>query len=163
MWVPLHCFNVYIIFLYMTIFKVYLLDFYPRVVETCHPYPQNPYPCAWVVGYGFLQVRVWVQLEIPRGYPCHSLDVSDLSKLAAHNYEDILQCIIPCIEGLLPYPHNETILGLDTGAPVGYPDLYSQVFSFQNSYPHLWKIFPTDHLDLWVKNLQVTGTTQVIS
>jgi len=39
-------------------------------------------------------------------------DVSDLSKLAAHNYEDILQCIIPCIEGLLPYPHNETILDL---------------------------------------------------
>ena len=49
MWVPLHCFNVYIyIFLYMTIFKVYLLDFYPRVVETRHPYPQNPYPCARV-------------------------------------------------------------------------------------------------------------------
>ena len=28
-------------------------------------------------------------------------------------------------------------LGLDTGAPVGYPDPYPQVFSFQNSYPHL--------------------------
>ena len=38
--------------------------------------------------------------------------VSDLSKLAAHNYEDILQCIIPCFEGLLPSPHNETILDL---------------------------------------------------
>ena len=55
------------IYLYMTIFKVYLLDFYPRVVETRHPYPRNPYPCA----------RVWVrvQLEIPRGYPCHSLPI----------------------------------------------------------------------------------------
>ena len=39
-------------------------------------------------------------------------NVSDLSKLAAHDYEDILQCIIPCIEGLLPSPHNETILDL---------------------------------------------------
>jgi len=36
------------IFLYMTIFKVYLLDFYPWVVETRHLYPRNPYPCAWV-------------------------------------------------------------------------------------------------------------------
>jgi len=58
---------------------------------------------------------------------------------------------------------NEIVVGLDTGAPVGYLDLYPQVFSFQNSYPHLWKIFPTDHLDPWVKNLQVMGTTQVIS
>ena len=39
---------------------------------------------------------------------------------------------------------NEIVVGLDTGAPVGYLDLYPQVFSFQNSYPHLWKIFPTD-------------------
>ena len=39
-------------------------------------------------------------------------NVSDLSKLAAHDYEDILQCIIPCIEGLIPSSHNETILDL---------------------------------------------------
>ncbi len=31
----------------------------------------------------------------------------------------------------------EFLLGLDTGAPVGYPDPYPRVFSFQNSYPHL--------------------------
>src|ERR1700741_2407910 len=33
-------------------------------------------------------------------------------KLAARDYEDILQCCIPCFEGLLPSPHNETILDL---------------------------------------------------
>ncbi|KIM42576.1 hypothetical protein M413DRAFT_408453 [Hebeloma cylindrosporum] len=39
-------------------------------------------------------------------------NVADLSKLAARDYEDILQCCIPCLEGLLPSPHNETILDL---------------------------------------------------
>ncbi|TFK59842.1 hypothetical protein BDN72DRAFT_780189 [Pluteus cervinus] len=39
-------------------------------------------------------------------------NVSDLRKLAARDYEDILQCCIPCFEGLLPFPHNETILDL---------------------------------------------------
>ncbi|TFK76058.1 hypothetical protein BDN72DRAFT_930755 [Pluteus cervinus] len=39
-------------------------------------------------------------------------NVSDLKKLAARDYEDILQCIIPCIEGLLPQPFNETVLDL---------------------------------------------------
>ncbi|TFK61425.1 hypothetical protein BDN72DRAFT_904115 [Pluteus cervinus] len=39
-------------------------------------------------------------------------NVSDLKKLAARDYEDILQCIIPCIEGLLPQPFNDTILDL---------------------------------------------------
>jgi len=39
-------------------------------------------------------------------------NVSDLSKLAARNYEDILQCSIPCFEGLFPEPHNSTILDL---------------------------------------------------
>ncbi|KAJ7737919.1 hypothetical protein DFH07DRAFT_752764, partial [Mycena maculata] len=39
-------------------------------------------------------------------------NVSDLKKLGARNYEDILQCLIACIEGLLPSPHNETILSL---------------------------------------------------
>jgi hypothetical protein len=38
-------------------------------------------------------------------------NVSDLKKLAAHDYEDILQCIIPVIEGLIE-PHNNAILQL---------------------------------------------------
>ncbi|KZT04779.1 uncharacterized protein LAESUDRAFT_657285, partial [Laetiporus sulphureus 93-53] len=39
-------------------------------------------------------------------------DVSGLKQLAMHDYEDILQCIAPVIEGLLPAPHNEIILDL---------------------------------------------------
>lgn len=35
-----------------------------------------------------------------------------LLMLAACNYEDILQCCIPCFEGLLPSLHNETIPNL---------------------------------------------------
>ncbi|KAJ6554223.1 hypothetical protein B0H19DRAFT_872014, partial [Mycena capillaripes] len=39
-------------------------------------------------------------------------NVSELKKLGARSYEDVLQCLIPCIEGVLPSPHNETILSL---------------------------------------------------
>ncbi|KAF9522279.1 hypothetical protein CPB83DRAFT_777309, partial [Crepidotus variabilis] len=39
-------------------------------------------------------------------------NVSDLSRLAAWDFEDILQCCIPCFDGLFPAPHNETILDL---------------------------------------------------
>jgi len=39
----IHCFNLYIkIFVYNNIQSVYSC-LYPQVVETCHPYPQNPY------------------------------------------------------------------------------------------------------------------------
>lgn len=38
--------------------------------------------------------------------------MSGLKKLAARDYEDILQCIIPVFESLLPAPHNELILDL---------------------------------------------------
>ncbi|KZT55787.1 hypothetical protein CALCODRAFT_545299, partial [Calocera cornea HHB12733] len=39
-------------------------------------------------------------------------NVSDLKQMAARDYEDILQCIIPVFEGLLPEPHNSDILAL---------------------------------------------------
>ncbi|KAH9922415.1 uncharacterized protein B0H18DRAFT_935413 [Fomitopsis serialis] len=39
-------------------------------------------------------------------------NVSALKQLAARDYEDILQTIIPVFEGLLPPPHNEIILDL---------------------------------------------------
>ncbi|KAF7970329.1 hypothetical protein HWV62_24352 [Athelia sp. TMB] len=39
-------------------------------------------------------------------------NVSEMKKLAAHNYEDLLQCAIPAFEGLLPEPHNKIILTL---------------------------------------------------
>ncbi|KAH8093841.1 hypothetical protein BXZ70DRAFT_897117 [Cristinia sonorae] len=41
-----------------------------------------------------------------------STSVSDMKRMAARDYEDILQCVIPCIEDLLPSPHNEAILDL---------------------------------------------------
>ncbi|KAJ7166408.1 hypothetical protein C8R43DRAFT_1162986, partial [Mycena crocata] len=39
-------------------------------------------------------------------------NVSDMKKLGARNYEDILQCFIPCFEGLLDDQHNKSILSL---------------------------------------------------
>ncbi|KAI0261414.1 hypothetical protein BC834DRAFT_972687 [Gloeopeniophorella convolvens] len=39
-------------------------------------------------------------------------NVADLKRIAARDYEDILQCAIPIFEGLLPSPHNEIVLDL---------------------------------------------------
>ncbi|KZT04050.1 uncharacterized protein LAESUDRAFT_658444, partial [Laetiporus sulphureus 93-53] len=39
-------------------------------------------------------------------------DVSGLKQLAVRDYEDILQCIAPVIEGLLPASHNKIVLDL---------------------------------------------------
>ncbi|KAH9950133.1 hypothetical protein B0H21DRAFT_881501, partial [Amylocystis lapponica] len=41
-----------------------------------------------------------------------STNVSGMKKLAARDFEDILQCIIPVLESLLPPPHNDIILDL---------------------------------------------------
>ncbi|KAL7281107.1 hypothetical protein ACG7TL_004414 [Trametes sanguinea] len=39
-------------------------------------------------------------------------NVCDMKRLAARDFEDMLQCIIPCFEGLLPEAHNDAILTL---------------------------------------------------
>ncbi|KAJ7163030.1 hypothetical protein C8R46DRAFT_813181, partial [Mycena filopes] len=39
-------------------------------------------------------------------------NVSDMRKMAAQDFEDILQCYIPVFEGLLPEPHNTIVLDL---------------------------------------------------
>ena len=56
-------------------------------------------------------------------------NVSEMKRLAGHNFEDLLQvrdsdsiknralipvpqCIIPCIEGLFPEPHNTSVIEL---------------------------------------------------
>ncbi|KAJ7021549.1 hypothetical protein C8F04DRAFT_1313789 [Mycena alexandri] len=39
-------------------------------------------------------------------------NVSAMKKLAARDFEDILQCAIPVFEGLLPEPHNTIVLSL---------------------------------------------------
>ncbi|KII90776.1 hypothetical protein PLICRDRAFT_697259 [Plicaturopsis crispa FD-325 SS-3] len=39
-------------------------------------------------------------------------NVADMKKLAARDFEDILQCCIPCFEGLLPAPHDESVADL---------------------------------------------------
>ncbi|PSR74642.1 hypothetical protein PHLCEN_2v9671, partial [Hermanssonia centrifuga] len=41
-----------------------------------------------------------------------SNNVSGMKKLAARNFEDILQCVIPCIEGLLPPTLDKIVLDL---------------------------------------------------
>ncbi|KAG6914911.1 hypothetical protein DXG01_014473 [Tephrocybe rancida] len=41
-----------------------------------------------------------------------SANTSEMKKLAARNYEDILQCAMPAFDGLLPEPHNSKILDL---------------------------------------------------
>ncbi|KDQ54663.1 hypothetical protein JAAARDRAFT_696959 [Jaapia argillacea MUCL 33604] len=39
-------------------------------------------------------------------------NVSEKKKLAGHDYEDILQCAMPCFDGLFPEPHNVIIQDL---------------------------------------------------
>ncbi|KZT33115.1 hypothetical protein SISSUDRAFT_993397 [Sistotremastrum suecicum HHB10207 ss-3] len=39
-------------------------------------------------------------------------NVADMKKLAARDFEDILQCAIPCFEGLFPPEYNDAILKL---------------------------------------------------
>ncbi|KIK14841.1 hypothetical protein PISMIDRAFT_79551, partial [Pisolithus microcarpus 441] len=39
-------------------------------------------------------------------------NVSDLKQMAAHDFEDLLQCAIPVFTGLLPEPHNGQIIKL---------------------------------------------------
>ncbi|TFK78527.1 hypothetical protein K466DRAFT_606902 [Polyporus arcularius HHB13444] len=39
-------------------------------------------------------------------------DVSEMRKMAARDFEDMLQCSIPCFENLLPSPYNEQVLDL---------------------------------------------------
>ncbi|KAF8960115.1 hypothetical protein BDZ97DRAFT_1922371 [Flammula alnicola] len=39
-------------------------------------------------------------------------NASSMKKLAARNYEDLLQCAIPVFDGLLPEEHNDTLLSL---------------------------------------------------
>ncbi|KAG1842081.1 hypothetical protein F4604DRAFT_1939089 [Suillus subluteus] len=41
-----------------------------------------------------------------------SANVSGLTKLAAHDFEDLLQCAMPVFDGLLPEPFNSTVLNL---------------------------------------------------
>ncbi|TBU38655.1 hypothetical protein BD309DRAFT_1083909 [Dichomitus squalens] len=39
-------------------------------------------------------------------------NVSEMKRMAARDFEAILKCIIPCIDGLTPAPHNDNILTL---------------------------------------------------
>ncbi|KAG2336124.1 hypothetical protein BDR05DRAFT_897144, partial [Suillus weaverae] len=41
-----------------------------------------------------------------------SANVSGLTKLAACDFEDLLQCAMPVFDGLLPEPFNGTVLNL---------------------------------------------------
>ncbi|KAL4247850.1 hypothetical protein ABKN59_007538 [Abortiporus biennis] len=46
-----------------------------------------------------------------------SMKVSEMKKMAARNFEDILQCIIPIFNGLLPEPHNKIVIDLLFSTP----------------------------------------------
>ncbi|KAK0184296.1 hypothetical protein F5146DRAFT_938714, partial [Armillaria mellea] len=39
-------------------------------------------------------------------------NVSEMKSLAACNFEDILQCCISCLEGLISKPHNALVMDL---------------------------------------------------
>ncbi|KDQ51528.1 hypothetical protein JAAARDRAFT_199000 [Jaapia argillacea MUCL 33604] len=56
----------------------------------------------------FCQVPVFGQDTIRRFH----MNVGELRQFAARDYEDVLQCIIPVFEGLLPDPHNHLAMDL---------------------------------------------------
>uniref|UniRef100_A0AAD5VJF2 C2H2-type domain-containing protein n=1 Tax=Leucocoprinus birnbaumii TaxID=56174 RepID=A0AAD5VJF2_9AGAR len=39
-------------------------------------------------------------------------NVSEMKRMAARDFEDLLQCALPCFEGLLPLPHNRRLMKL---------------------------------------------------
>ncbi|KXN86458.1 hypothetical protein AN958_10073 [Leucoagaricus sp. SymC.cos] len=41
-----------------------------------------------------------------------SSNSSEMKKMAARDFEDLLQCAIPCFKGLLPEPHNQRLMKL---------------------------------------------------
>ncbi|KIJ65337.1 hypothetical protein HYDPIDRAFT_28047, partial [Hydnomerulius pinastri MD-312] len=41
-----------------------------------------------------------------------SRNSSDMKRMTAHDFEDLLQCALPVFEGLLPEPHNSSVLRL---------------------------------------------------
>ncbi|KIY50698.1 hypothetical protein FISHEDRAFT_38882, partial [Fistulina hepatica ATCC 64428] len=43
---------------------------------------------------------------------CFANNASEMKKLAARDFEDLLQCSIPAFEGLLPEPHNKGLMVL---------------------------------------------------
>ncbi|KAF8226463.1 hypothetical protein L208DRAFT_1284713 [Tricholoma matsutake] len=44
---------------------------------------------------------------------CHFCqNVSDLKQLAARDFEDLLQCALPCFEGLIHPPYNAIVLDM---------------------------------------------------
>ncbi|KAG6838659.1 hypothetical protein C0991_009889 [Blastosporella zonata] len=60
-----------------------------------------------------LNRRFWNTPTFGRDTICKfSHDIASMKKLAARDYEDILQCSIPAFEGLLPEPHNKILLDL---------------------------------------------------
>ncbi|KAF8594868.1 hypothetical protein BDV93DRAFT_458210 [Ceratobasidium sp. AG-I] len=55
--------------------------------------------------YSFRQIVSFPPETIRR----FSSNVSEMKKLAGRDWEDILQCCIPCFEGLFPEPHSQDV------------------------------------------------------
>ncbi|KAI0069257.1 hypothetical protein BV25DRAFT_1867060 [Artomyces pyxidatus] len=100
-------------------------DFFPMlVVDLMHEFELGVWKAVFthliriLVAYGgdavqilnrrYRQVPTFGRATIRR----FSDNASAMKKLAARNYEDLLQCALPVFEGLLPEPHNKTILDL---------------------------------------------------
>ncbi|KDQ06064.1 hypothetical protein BOTBODRAFT_181936 [Botryobasidium botryosum FD-172 SS1] len=68
-------------------------------------------------------------------------NVSEMKKFAARDFEDILQCMIPALEGLLPQPHDTNIRNLLIAATeVTLHDLEAALLK----YGHLIRDFATE-------------------
>ncbi|KAG6329626.1 hypothetical protein ID866_9463 [Astraeus odoratus] len=76
-----------------------------------------------------------------------SSNVSSLTKLAARDFEDILQCTIPVFDGLLPEPYNSIILDLlfelATWHAFGKLRMHTEttIFHFGNCTTRLGQVF----------------------
>lgn len=68
----------------------------------------QPFIVYMLISYRYRLVPTFGRSTIRR----FTENVSAMKKLAARNFEDMLQCAIPVFEGLLDSPHNEAILDL---------------------------------------------------
>ncbi|KAF9783667.1 hypothetical protein BJ322DRAFT_1109524 [Thelephora terrestris] len=81
---------------------------FTHLVRILHAASERPGALADELNARFRQVPTFGRYTIRRFHN----NVSEMKKLAARDFEDILQCSIPAFEGLLPEPFNTMLLRL---------------------------------------------------
>ncbi|KAF7374197.1 GLOBIN domain-containing protein [Mycena sanguinolenta] len=116
-WVPtmnafsklaLHGFNLFSMFVPDLLHEVELGVVKSLFIHTLRILQAHSSDALAVVDERFRKIPTFGRCTIRRFHA----NVSEMKKLAARDFEDILQCILPVIDGILPDPHNDVLLDL---------------------------------------------------